>query len=53
MCFVSAFNDSHFFLFASAGDVFVQLANEDEMGWCKGRKDGVVGLFPSNYVERI
>ncbi|XP_025085422.1 protein kinase C and casein kinase substrate in neurons protein 1-like isoform X2 [Pomacea canaliculata] len=36
-----------------AGDVFVQLTNEDEMGWCKGRKDGVVGLFPSNYVERI
>ena len=53
MCFVSAFSDSHFFLLASAGDVFVQLANEDEMGWCKGRKDGVVGLFPSNYVERI
>ncbi|KAK7098885.1 protein kinase C and casein kinase substrate in neurons protein 1-like isoform X2 [Littorina saxatilis] len=36
-----------------AGDVFVQLTNEDEMGWCRGRKDGIVGLFPSNYVERI
>lgn len=36
-----------------AGDVFVQLSSEDEMGWCRGRKDGIVGLFPSNYVERI
>ncbi|XP_076472022.1 protein kinase C and casein kinase substrate in neurons protein 1-like isoform X2 [Babylonia areolata] len=36
-----------------AGDVFVQLSTEDEMGWCKGRKDGTTGLFPSNYVERI
>ncbi|KAK7480395.1 hypothetical protein BaRGS_00028314 [Batillaria attramentaria] len=25
-----------------AGDVFVQLSTEDEMGWCKGRKDGII-----------
>ncbi|XP_076450073.1 protein kinase C and casein kinase substrate in neurons protein 1-like [Babylonia areolata] len=36
-----------------AGDVFVQLSAEDEMGWSRGRKDGVVGLFPGNYVERV
>ncbi|XP_067654884.1 protein kinase C and casein kinase substrate in neurons protein 2-like isoform X1 [Haliotis asinina] len=32
------------------GDVFVKLTDEDEMGWCKGRKDGDIGLFPANYV---
>ncbi|CAG5121688.1 unnamed protein product, partial [Candidula unifasciata] len=36
-----------------AGDVFVQLTTEDEMGWCKGRKDGRVGFYPKNYVARI
>ncbi|KAL8580087.1 hypothetical protein ACOMHN_051255 [Nucella lapillus] len=36
-----------------SGEVFVQLSAEDEMGWCRGRKDGVTGLFPGNYVERI
>ncbi|KAL8614195.1 hypothetical protein ACOMHN_026412 [Nucella lapillus] len=35
------------------GDVFVQMSTEDEMGWCRGQKDGTTGLFPSNYVERI
>ncbi|XP_046585138.1 protein kinase C and casein kinase substrate in neurons protein 1-like isoform X2 [Haliotis rubra] len=32
------------------GDVFVKLTDEDEMGWCRGRKDGDIGLFPANYV---
>ncbi|GFO33553.1 protein kinase c and casein kinase substrate in neurons protein 1 [Plakobranchus ocellatus] len=36
-----------------AGDIFTQIATEDEMGWCKGQKDGKVGFYPKNYVERI
>jgi len=35
------------------GDVFEKLEDEDEQGWCKGRKDGKVGLYPANYVEPI
>ncbi|XP_043192389.1 protein kinase C and casein kinase substrate in neurons protein 2-like isoform X2 [Amphibalanus amphitrite] len=33
-----------------AGDTFDKLEDEDEQGWCKGRKDGKVGLYPANYV---
>lgn len=33
------------------GDVFEKLEDEDEQGWCKGRKDDCVGLYPANYVE--
>lgn len=36
-----------------SGDVFDKLEDEDEQGWCKGRKDGRVGLYPANYVEVI
>ncbi|CAG2104620.1 unnamed protein product [Medioppia subpectinata] len=35
------------------GDVFEKLEDEDEQGWCKGRKDGRVGLYPANYIEII
>lgn len=35
------------------GDVFEKLEDEDEQGWCKGRKDGRVGLYPANYIEIV
>uniref|UniRef100_A0A6B2E630 Putative adaptor protein pacsin n=1 Tax=Phlebotomus kandelakii TaxID=1109342 RepID=A0A6B2E630_9DIPT len=35
------------------GDVFEKLEDEDEQGWCKGRKNGKVGLYPANYVEVV
>nr|Q07839.1 RecName: Full=Antigen EG13 [Echinococcus granulosus]AAA29053.1 antigen [Echinococcus granulosus]AAA29059.1 EG13 [Echinococcus granulosus] len=30
----------------NSGDLFEKLEDEDEQGWCKGRKDGRVGLYP-------
>jgi hypothetical protein len=39
--------------FLPTGDTFEKLEDEDEQGWCKGRKDGKVGLYPANYIEVI
>ncbi|XP_022657418.1 protein kinase C and casein kinase substrate in neurons protein 1-like isoform X2 [Varroa jacobsoni] len=35
------------------GDLFEKLEDEDEQGWCKGRKNGRIGLYPANYAEPI
>lgn len=34
-----------------SGEVFVKIKDRDDQGWCTGRKDGRVGLYPDNYVE--
>lgn len=33
------------------GEVFTKLEDEDDQGWCKGRVNGRVGLYPATYVE--
>jgi len=36
-----------------SGEIIEKLGNADEDGWCRGRKDGKVGLYPSNFVESV
>ena len=35
------------------GDIIIQLDEEDENGWCRGMLNGVEGLYPGSYVQRI
>ncbi|XP_028411995.1 protein kinase C and casein kinase substrate in neurons 2 protein-like [Dendronephthya gigantea] len=35
------------------GDIITQLSGEDGQGWCKGRLNGVEGLFPAKWVEAV
>ena len=41
------------FIVIILGDVFDKIEERDEQGWCKGRKEGKIGLFPADYVEAI
>lgn len=36
-----------------SGDKFEKLKDRDDQGWCTGRKNGRVGLYPDNYVKVI
>ncbi|TRY73572.1 hypothetical protein TCAL_01593 [Tigriopus californicus] len=45
--------DEHVEPLVDNGDIFEKLEEEDEQGWCKGRKDGKVGLYPANYIEVV
>jgi len=40
------------FTFVS-GEHFEKLKDRDDQGWCTGRKDGRVGLYPDNYVKLL
>ena len=36
-----------------AGEIIEKLGDVFEDGWCRGRKDGREGLYPSNFVESV
>lgn len=36
-----------------AGDEFIKLANEDDRGWCLGKLDNRIGLYPATYASDI
>lgn len=40
-------------LFYLLGEEFYKLSEEDELGWCKGLKDGIEKLYPANYVKPV
>ena len=35
------------------GEHFEKLKDRDDQGWCTGRKNGRVGLYPDNYVKLL
>jgi phosphoketolase len=37
----------------NVGDIITQLSGEDGQGWCKGKLNGVEGLFPAKWVESV
>lgn len=52
-CYARLYIFIYLFLYNVTGDMFEKLEDEDEQGWCKGRKEGRVGLYPANYVEPV
>jgi len=36
-----------------SGEHFEKLKDRDDQGWCTGRKNGRVGLYPDNYVKLL
>lgn len=35
------------------GEQFEKLKDRDDQGWCTGRKNGRVGLYPDNYIKLL
>ena len=53
-CLANAMVITHIlYLCYFSGDEFEKLEDEDEQGWCKGRLNGRVGLYPANYCSEI